>query len=388
MIRTTLRSLWSHKRRLISTSIAVILGVAFMAGTLVLTSTINHVFDDLFSTGAEGTDAIVRGPVLFKDQQAGTRRDRIPEYAVDKVRAIPGVAAAEGTLAAFDITVLDAKGDPMGGQGPPTIVGSWTNDDQLNPYNVVEGRAPANATEAVIDKAAAKDGPFKLGDKITLVTAKGNKQLDLVGFTRFGDADSAGGVIRVSTTLPGIQALTGEPGKLDDIAVRADPGVTPEQLVAKIKAANVAPKVDVLTGTQAAEEQASEIKDAFGFFSKILIVFAVIALFVGIFIISNTFSILVAQRTRELALLRAIGASRGQVLGSVMLEAGLIGVISALVGFALGVGLAAGALAGLRAVGLDLPSAGISVEPSAAIIAIRTTKRRRCSKMFHRTPLH
>ncbi|QXC59935.1 ABC transporter permease [Aquihabitans sp. G128] len=370
MIRTTLRSLWSHKRRLISTCIAVILGVAFMAGTLVLTSTINSVFDDLFANVNKNTDAIVRGPELFKSDQAGTQRDTIPEATAEKVLAVPGVAAVSPSIATESITLLDKKGDPMGGQGPPTFVGSWGTDAQLNPYTVISGRAPEREGEAVIDRAAANDGPFKVGDSLKLVTADGPTSLKLVGITRFGDADSAGGVIFVGTTLRQAQDYAGEPGKLDTVDVRGDAGVSPTELVKRIEAAKVTSKADVLTGEQAAKEQANELKDLFGFFSKILLTFAFIALFVGVFIISNTFGILVAQRTKELALLRAIGATRFQVLGSVLLEAGIIGVVSAVLGFLSGVGLAAAALALLRGVGLDLPSASLTITGGTAAVAI------------------
>lgn len=370
MIRTTLNSLWSHKRRLISTCLAVILGVAFMAGTLVLTSTINSVFDDLFANVNDGTDAIVRGPELFKSEQGGIQRDAISEDSLQKVEAVAGVAAASPFIATEELTLLDKRGDPMGGQGPPTIVGSWGTVKQLNPYTVVSGRAPEADGEAVIDRAVANDGPFKVGDQIVLVTADGQEKLKVVGITRFGDADSAAGSIYVGITFKQVQAFAGEAGKLDEVDIQAKAGVTPEQLVKNLQAADIAPKAVVVTGAEAAKEQATVLKDLFGFFSKILLVFAFIALFVGIFIISNTFGILVAQRTKELALLRAIGASRSQVLGSVLLEAALIGLVSAVLGFLSGVGLAAAALAGLRRVGLDLPSASLTITAGTAAFAI------------------
>ena len=221
-----------------------------------------------------------------------------------------------------------------------------------------------------MDTATAKASTFTLGKPITIVTALGKQKLTLVGLTKFGDADSAGGVISIGTTLHQAQLVTGEPDRIDEVDVRAKPGVSPDQLVQRLETAKVTPKADVLTGRQAASEQANEVKSAFGFFSKILQVFALIALFVGAFIISNTFSILVAQRTRELALLRAIGGSRGQVLGSVLLEAVVVGLISAVLGFATGVGLAVGALALLKAAGLDLPTAGVTITPLSLAYAI------------------
>lgn len=370
MIRATLRNLWSHKRRLVSTGLAILLGVAFMAGTLVLTSTINSVFDDLFADVNAGTDAVVRGPELFKSDQGGTQRDLIPEDSVQKVEAVPGVAAAAPDIASEQVTLLDKEGEPMGGQGPPTFIRSWGEDATLNSFEVVAGLAPQNDGEAVIDRAVANDGPFELGDQLELVTPEGPANLEVVGITRFGDADSAAGAITIGVTLDQAQDFAGEPGRIDQVSARAESGVSPDELVTSLDEAGVAPEADVLTGKKAAEEQASELKDLFGFFSNILLTFAFIALFVGIFIISNTFSILVAQRTKELALMRAIGATRRQVLTSVLVEAGVIGVVAAVLGFLSGVGLAAAALSLLRQFGIDLPSADLTVSPSTAVIAI------------------
>lgn len=370
MLRATLRNLWSHKRRLVSTGLAILLGVAFMSGTLVLTSTINSVFDDLFKDVNAGTDAIVRGPELFESDRGGTQRDLIDQDTVAKIEAVPGVAAAAPDIASTQVTLLDKKGEAMGGQGPPTFVRSWGPVPALNSYQVVSGRAPKADGEAVIDRSVADEGPFQIGDQLDLVTPDGPENLTVVGITRFGDADSAAGSISMGTTLSQAQALAGEPGRIDNVSVQAERGVSPEELVKQLEAAKVTPKADVLTGDQAAEEMANDLKDLFGFFSNILLTFAFIALFVGIFIISNTFSILVAQRTKELALMRAIGASRRQVLTSVLFEAGVIGTVAAVLGFLSGIALAAGALALLRQLGIDLPSAGITVSPSTALIAI------------------
>ena len=371
MGRQTLRSLWGHKRRLISTCVAVILGVAFMAGTLVLTSTVNKVFDDLFGDLGAQVDAVVRGEVLFEADFGGAQRADLDESLIEKVRAVDGVANAEGSIDTMTLTLLDSDGDPMGGGfGPPTIVGSWDPDQELNSYQVADGRAPEKAGEAIIDRAGAKKGGFEIGDDIELVTPKGTVKLQLVGTSKFGEADSAGGSLFVGTTLDQAQELAGKPGKLASIAVRADDGVDPEQLVDNLGAAKLAPKLDIVTGAQAAAENASNVKEGFGFFSKLLLIFAGVALFVGWFIISNTFNILVAQRTKELALLRAIGASRRQVLGSVFLEAAVIGVVSATLGLLVGIVLAKLGFAALSGSGGNLPQASLVVEPKIAAAAV------------------
>ncbi|MEZ5202928.1 MAG: ABC transporter permease [Acidimicrobiales bacterium] len=371
MVRHTLRSLWSHKRRLISTCVAVILGVAFMAGTLVLTSTVNRVFDDLFGNLGGKVDAVVRGKVLFEADFGGAQRAPLDDTLVDKVRAVDGVANAEGSIDSVLLTLLDHGGEPMGGGfGPPTIVGTWDPDPELNSYEVDQGRAPERAGEVIIDRAGARNGDFEIGDQVRIITPKGTVKLKLVGTSKFGDADSAGGSIYVGTTLAQAQELTGQAGKLTTISVRADEGVTPEQVVANLEKADLGTTIDVVTGEQAAQENASDVKDGFGFFSKLLLIFACIALFVGWFIISNTFNILVAQRTRELALLRALGAARSQVLGSVLLEAAVIGTVSAGLGLLAGVALAQLAFTGLTATGLDMPQASLVVEPTVAAGAI------------------
>ena len=369
MLTTTLRSLWSHKLPLVATCIAVVLGVAFMAATLVLNSTLTRVFEDLFSDLGEGIDAVVRGPELFETDFGDPVRDLLPDTVVDKVRQVPGVAAAEGSVFGYDLTLLDAKGDAIGGSGPPTIVGSWNENPTLNSYRVFEGRAPVGADEVIIDLGGARKAGFEIGDQITLITPSGPEQFGLVGVSKFGEADSAAGSIFIGTTLETAQRLQGKQGKVDQIEVLADEGTTPEQLVSALDAAKVAPKADVKTGQELTDESTAQMKEAFGFFTTALLVFAYVALFVGWFIISNTFSILVAQRTRELALLRAIGASRLQVLGSVILEAVIIGVVSAVIGVGMGVALAGAAFWGLNALGVEIPQTTLVVAPATVVQA-------------------
>lgn len=360
MFRTTLRSLWSHKRRLISTSVAVLLGVAFVAGTLVLTGTINRVFDSLFSDAYAGTDAVVRGEVTIESDFGMSERKPIPEELSDQLAEVDGVDGTFGVAFTMATTLLDAEGDPMTTGGAPSMVSSWIPDEQVNPYVLDEGRAPEQSGEVVVDRNTANNGPFEVGDTLEVITTEGPVELELVGVARFGDADSAAGAIDMFTTVEQSQEFTGLPGFVNEINVRAADGVSDEEVVTAIEAADLE-GIDVVTGEAAGEELADDIGTAFGFFTVILLVFAGVALFVGWFIISNTFSILVSQRTKELALLRAIGASRRQVLGSVLLEAGMVGLISSILGLVAGVGLATAALAALEAFGVDLPSVGLVI---------------------------
>lgn len=367
MRKVTLRSLWEHKRRLVSTVVAILLGVAFMAGTLVLSDTLDSTFDDLFADVGAGVDAQVQGEVLF-DSFFGESRGRIRQDLLDEVRAVDGVAAADPYVASLSGTLLGADGDPVGGQGPPTFLENWAEDDELNPYDIVEGRAPEADGEAMLNLGAAELGGYAVGDRIAVLTQEGRLELDLVGLVAFGNAESAAGAIGIELTLVQAQRLAGAEGQLDSIQARAEPGVSQEQLVARI-APLLPDGAEVITGAQASENQADAVQEGFGFFSNLLLVFAAIALFVGIFIIYNTFSILVAQRTKEMALLRALGASRRQVLGSVMLEAVVIGLVAGLLGLLVGIALAVGVQAVLAAVGVDLPTSSTVITPSTVLTA-------------------
>jgi putative ABC transport system permease protein len=367
MRKVTLRSLWEHKRRLISTVVAILLGVAFMAGTLVLSDTLNSTFDDLFADVGAGIDAQVQGEVLF-ESFLGETRGRLPEDLLDDVRAVDGVAAADPYVASLSGTLLGADGDPVGGQGPPTFLENWGENDELNPYNIVEGRAPEAEGEAMLNLGAAEMGEYAVGDRIAVLTQEGRLEFDLVGLVAFGNAESAAGSVGIQLVLSEAQRLAGAEGQLDAISARAEAGLTQQELVDRI-APLLPDGAEVITGEQFSEQNADAIQEGFGFFSNLLLVFAAIALFVGIFIIYNTFSILVAQRTKEMALLRALGASRRQVLGSVMLEALVIGLVAGLLGLLVGIGLAVGVQAALDAIGVDLPTASTVITPTTVITA-------------------
>ena len=369
------RSLWEHKRRLVSTVVAVVLGVAFMSGTLVFADTLDKVFDDLFAQVNEDVDAQVQGVELFSSNFGGDQRQLLEPALVDSVEAVDGVAAAAPFVQAFGFgasnRILDRNGDPIGSnQGPPTLLESWIEDDRLNPYNLVAGgRAPAADDELTLNVAAAKDAKFEVGDSVRIVTQLGERNYRLVGTFTFGDAESAAGAVSADFTLAEAQRLAGTDGKVQTILVDGEPGLSQEEVVARIKPVLPA-GAEVITGQAAAQQTANSVQEGFAFFRYILVTFAVIALVVGTFIISNTFSILVAQRTRELALLRAVGAGRSQVLGSVLLEAVMVGVIAAVLGLLAGIGLALAVNALLSGAGVDLPSSGLSIRPITVLWAL------------------
>ncbi|MGK2947200.1 MAG: ABC transporter permease [Acidimicrobiales bacterium] len=365
MLRVTLRSFWEHKRRMVSTVVAIVLGVAFMSGTFVLSDTLDRVFDDLFAESSDEVDAQVQGDVLFSDPFAGDQRATLDESLVADVAEVDGVVAAEPFVTVIGFgsinRVLDADGEPVGSStGPPTLLENWIDDERLTPYVLTDGRGPEADDEIALNLGAVEDADFELGDPITVVGQFGPEEYELVGVFTFGTAKSAAGAVSAEFTLPAVQRLAGLDGEIQNVFAAGEDGVGEEDLVERI--APVLPEdAEVITGTEAAAQLSSDVQSGFAFFRQALTIFAGIALLVGAFVISNTFAILVAQRTRELALLRAVGASRGQVMGSVMLEAVLVGLVAAVLGLGAGVLLATGVIALLDAVGADLPTTSLVV---------------------------
>lgn len=346
MRKLTLRSLWEHKRRLISTIIAIVLGVAFMSGTSVITGTIDKVFDDMFADANEEVDAQIQGPVTFEDPFFGDVRGRIDATLATQVATVDGVASVAPYIATqgggANNIVLGRYGQPLGTAGPPTLLESWVVDPVLNPYDLASGRGPQADNEMAIDVNSAEEGELFLGDQVRVLSQHGPSTYTLVGTLTFDGEDTLGGVVSANFTLPEAQRLAGVTGEVDTILAHASDGVTPAELVERIRP--VIPEPDeVITGEEAAAQGSDQVQQSFSFFQTLLTIFGVIALIVGAFIITNTFAILLAQRTRELALLRAIGASKGQVLRSVLLEALVIGVVASILGLLGGILLATGA---------------------------------------------
>ncbi|HTH06332.1 MAG TPA: ABC transporter permease, partial [Ilumatobacteraceae bacterium] len=363
MFRLTLKELGAKKLRLVTTAIAVMLGVAFMAGTLVLTATISRTFDGLFADGYAGTDSYVRATSDI-DADFALQRPRLDAGLVDDITSIDGVAAAEGKVSGY-AQLVDADGQPIGdpGKAAPTFGESWMTVPELNPYRVAEGRAPSAVNEIVIDRHSASTGDLHVGDEVTVLTKHGADPFTISGIATYDDADSMGGASTVLFESTTAQALVAEPGRIDAIAVVAEDGISQEELSARID--TVLPSdTEVLTGAEITAEMQGNVKDGLAFFNTFLMVFAVIALFVGAFIIFNTFSIIVAQRQKEMALLRALGASNRQVTRSVLAEATVVGLLSSLAGIAAGVGVASLLKALLSAFGIDIPAGGVVVGSS------------------------
>jgi putative ABC transport system permease protein len=370
MLRTAIKTLLARKLRLLTTSLAVLLGVAFMSGTLVLTDTVARTFDQLFADVFDDTDALVRGVTEVESTQFGDQRQRIDAGLLQTVAGADTVERAVGFVQGY-AQVVGKDGKPVGqpGQGPPTFGTSWIADDELNSFTVTEGRAPQAAGEVVLDKGAAAKGKLSVGDRTKVLTQKTPVDVTVVGLANSArrtaqavrrsscsrrSRPSSSSASRASSTRSWWSAQT---------ASRRTRSATPIQAV-------LPPRVEALTGAEVTEENQSTIKQALSFFNYFLLAFALIAVFVGAFIIYNTFSIIVAQRGREMALMRAIGASRKQVLWSVLLEAAIVGLIAAVLGLIAGIGVAAALKALLAAFGIDIPAGGIVLLPRTIIVSV------------------
>src|SRR6516225_2636546 len=370
MFKVIMRGLLARKFRLFATALAVTLGVAFMAGTLVLTDTFGQVFNDLSAGVYKGTDAEVRATAVFNGPQfTGGQRPFVDASLADTLSRVPGVAAAEGSV--FGYTRLIGKdGKALGNpaSGAPTLGGNWNQVAALNPWHLVAGHAPQAAGQVVIDKKSATEGHLRVGDFTTVLVKGPPQRVQVVGIIGFGTADSPAGASVVLFSTPVAQQLVAAPGKYTSILFVAKPGVSQQQLVSNLQPA-LPHGLEAITGATLIKETQDQFAQVLSFFNTFLLIFAVIALLVGAFMIFNTFSITVAQRTRENGLLRALGASRRQVLGSVLLEAVVIGIIASLIGLASGVAVAIGLKAMLNGLGFGMPASGIVFTARTALVA-------------------
>jgi putative ABC transport system permease protein len=370
MTALALRNFSARKLRAISTALAVFFGVAMIAGTLMLTDSVNTSFDELFTQANAGNDVTIRPHVAVEGEFGENFARAMPESLLGKVRSVDGVEKAAGGIGDDTITILDSNGDRIGppSGGPPHIAVSVV-PEPFNPLELTEGSAPTSDDQVVIDSVTADEENYQLGQQITITGASGAHEYTLSGIAEFGNGAPLGGASLAAFTLRAAQRLTGKEGKLDEIDVEAASGVAPAELAQRIQAVMPA-NVDVRTGTETAAEDANDIKSGFSFLTTALLVFAGIAVFVGAFLIFNTFSITVAQRAREFAMLRTLGASRRQILGTVLAEAALVGLLASALGIAGGFGFVALIEALFKAMGFELPTSGLELHASTVLIAL------------------
>ncbi|MEV4631144.1 FtsX-like permease family protein [Micromonospora sp. NPDC049523] len=369
MLRATLKSLLARKVRLILSGLAVVLGVMFVSGSFVLTDTLGRSFDSVFSDAYANTDVNVAAkPKIAVNEFEGEQlANPLPAATLDTVRKVPGVAEATGVVATDGARLIGSNGKVVTSFGPPQLGENWTGEDDL--VKLREGRAPTADTEIVINAGLAKAAKVKVGDRVgVLVDLAPKQEFTLVGvFGYSGDRDSLGGVNEVAFTDPVAQRLMlGETNVFTNISVRAQDGVDQATLRDRVAAA-VGDGYEVKTGKQLSADSSAGLKEGLAFFNQILLGFAGVALLVGTFLILNTFSIIVAQRTRELALMRAIGASGKQVIRSVLVEAVAIGLVASILGLGAGIGVGALLAYAFGQFGGGLELAGVGVPPTAVI---------------------
>ncbi len=363
MLFLTLTRLASQKFRLVATSASIVLGIAFLSGSMVLLDTLGASFDTLVEDINEGVDVVVRSGDTIESGFVETR-GRLDESLLEVIAAVDGVEAVEPSVEGF-AQLVDAEGDAVGNpaNGAPTIGLAWIPTDSLNQMTLVDGAAPTSPYEVVLDRFTADSNGFLVGDQVTVLLAVPPEQFVVSGIAVFGESDSLMGASLTMFEMPTAQRVLGSPGEVNSFVVAAEAGV--DQAVLQEQIARVMPDgVEVLTGQQSVAEAQGDIADALGFFSTFMTVFALIALFVAAFIIYNTFSIIVAQRTKETALLRALGAGRRQVISAVLIEALVVGLAASAVGIALGIGVAEALKALLAQIGFDIPTSGVVFEAS------------------------
>ncbi len=358
MIRVALRGLAGRKFRTVLTAIAIVLGVAMMSGAYVLTDTIDKAFNAIFVESYAGTDAVVSGKdagISFEGEQS--QPPPIPQDVLERVRAVDGVEVATGSVTDFQTKLLKPDGESIDTGGAPSFafgIETAPEYDRFNPLNLVEGRWPSGSQQVAIDERVADEENLAVGDRIGVAALGPAREYEIAGIAKYGELSSLGSATFAIFDIPTAQALLDKEGELDAVQAAAATGVPPEELVGRIRE-ELGTSVTVRSGSEQATEDSDEIATFTSIIRYFLLSFAGIALFVGAFVIFNTLSITVAQRTREFATLRTVGATRRQILGSVILEALVIGLLASVVGLFAGLGLAVGLNELFIALNLDLP---------------------------------
>lgn len=370
MIGVTLRGLLSRKLRTVLTMIAIVLGVSMISGTYMLTDTLNSAFNQIFQTADRHIDAIVLPTSAVNGSRFGLAPP-LPASLLAVVQHTSGVAQAEGEIGT-EATIYDLHGNVLGAvTGAPTLLASVASP-RFRATTLVSGHWP-RGSQLVIDTGTFAKHHLHLGQVIKVVAAGPAARMTIVGTTRFGTTGNLGGATTIDLPLAVAQRITRQSGEYDQIVVGAAKGVTPTELAQRIRAQiprGLHGRTKVETGTQNAKDASNAISQGLSFLTIALLVFGGIAVFVGAFIIFNTFSITIAQRVREIALLRTLGASRAQVLRSILLEAFLVGLASSLIGLLAGIGLAQLLHLAFKAFGADLPTAGLILQTRTIVVAI------------------
>jgi putative ABC transport system permease protein len=374
MRRVTIKGLLARKLRLALTAVAIVLGVTFVTGTLILGDTLNRTFNDLIGTAYQHVSLQVRGDLQLGNSNSaaavdGTADRRpVPQSLAAQIARLPGVAYGHGSVNGY-AQFMTRDDNAIGGGGGSALGFSFDPNKQLSPYRLVAGQAPTGPDDVVMDKHTATKYGFAIGDTVLVNLPNRAQRFRITGIVTFGNDDNLAGLTLAGFDLSTAQRLFNSAGRYDVIDLLAKPGADDVKL--QLAIAKLLPRgVQVVSGQAVANELSSAIDNDLSFISTALLIFAFISLFVGGFTIFNTFSITVGQRTRELALLRVVGASRRQVFRSVLGEAAVTGLLASLIGLGLGVLAALGLKALLKAFGIVLPPASLVFEARTVIVAL------------------
>ncbi|MDT0403135.1 ABC transporter permease [Streptomyces edwardsiae] len=360
VLKTSMRNFFAHKGRMALSAVAVLLSVAFVCGTLVFTDTMNTTFDKLFAATSSDVTVSAKGASDSGETTSDNGKPPvIPASVLDEVKGADGVKSAEGTVFSTSVTVVDADKDNLSPtSGAPTIVGSWNGNDART-MEITSGAAPRGADQIMVDADTADKHDLKLGDEIGVISVVGTHTAKISGIADF-TVTNPGAAIFYLDTKTAQQTLVGESGVYTNVNVTAAAGVSDDQLKKNV-VAGLGGDYKVLTAQETAEANQDSVGDFMNVMKYAMLGFAGIAFLVGIFLIINTFSMLVAQRTREIGLMRAIGSSRKQVNRSVLVEALLLGVFGSVLGVGAGVGLAVGLMKLMGMAGMDLSTDDLTV---------------------------
>jgi putative ABC transport system permease protein len=373
MTSATIQGLWGRKLRTALTALAVVLGVAMVSGTYVLTDTIKQAFDGLYEDSYADTGAVISGKEVVSGAASGNAT--VPESLLPKVEALPGTASAAGAI--YDVSgttdlaqLIGRDGKKLGSSQQPHFGWGFAPDkERFNPMTLTSGEWATGPNEVVIDNQTAKNENYKVGDTIRVSAEGPTREFRVVGTAKFGSVDSIGGATFAVFDVPTAQDVLAKKGQLDQIYMAAKSGTSDEEL-AKQAEPLLPQSAVVRTGAEQSEADAEETNDGLAFIQYLLLAFAAIALVVGSFVIFNTLSMTLSQRVRELATLRTLGASRKQVMRSVLLEGFLTGLFAAVVGLFCGFLLAKGLNAMFKALGVDLPSEGTVLKSRTVIVSL------------------
>jgi putative ABC transport system permease protein len=366
MTAVVLGGLRMRKLRAVMTALAIVLGVAMISGTYVLMDTTLHAFDSLFATAYSKAQVVVVGKSPISG--AGVRLPSVPASVLTRIRALPAVSDAQGYID-DRADLRNSHGGSATGPGSGLAFGVPAHATSFSVVQVVSGRRPSGPGEVAVDAQTASANHLTVGSTVGIVTRQPLQYFRVVGIMRFGGVASLGPIQLLVFDLPVAQRLFDKQGMYDEIYVSSRSGYSTQQLIRAIRPLLPA-NAEVKTGAQEVQTQTNNVSQAFAPLRDILLAFAGIALFVGSFVIFNTLSVTVAQRTREFATLRTLGASRGQVLGSVVLEALVIGVLASVVGLVAGLGLARGLEALFASMGAKLPNAGVVLATRTVIVSL------------------